>query len=394
MEEKMKRMMFVALALLFGLTLWIIKVGWAQKSDPRGVGQREQNNWFEINAWGTLKVVRNKKGREIFGPKRPPNEGYSIAYQQLHPETKKPIGTPKVFFAVGDSFSEKQLICEECEERQKRKRDQAVATVTTTDGILQINSTFHFNEKDGKLKIVRIIENISEVPVQLISIRAQYDARLGSKEAMQFAKVKPHESDKPRKIGQTQPGFTPSKSFISGSWTTAATLFHKPCDPCPPYCELELTPSSGEKELICVGCPADGSSILEHMTINLSAGQDPQAVINRWKDKGGCEHSIIVDVWNRQVIVDGKLREDLGTGEIICVDCPKTGGETFVVQPAPILGSVIDTIKNMRDSGKCQLAIYANNGGSYYTDPRRGNANDGYLGPGGHLATIQNLNTQ
>ena len=83
MEEKMKRIMFIALALLLGLTLWIIKVGWAQKSNPNDAGQREQKNRFEINAWGTLKVVRNRKGEEIFGPGRPANEGYS-KYQKAN----------------------------------------------------------------------------------------------------------------------------------------------------------------------------------------------------------------------------------------------------------------------------------------------------------------------
>lgn len=396
----MKRMMFVALALLFGLTLWIIKVSWAQKNKPNEIAQRQQKNqhqqqnWFEINAWGTLKVVRNKQGKEIFGPGRPPNEGYSIAYQRLDKRTKKPIGTPKVFFAVGNYYSKEQLSCEECEKRYKRQRNQAVATVTTTDGILQINSTFHFLEKEGKLKIVRIIENISNDLVQLISIRAQYDARLGSKEAMQFGKVKPHESDKPHKIGQTQPKFTPSKAFISGSWTTAAPLFHPPCNPCPPYCDLTLTPVIGEKEIICVGCPKDGSSVLEHMVINASLGQDPQTVIDNWKDQSWCEHSIIVDVWNSQVLVDGKLREDLGTAEIICVDCPKTGDETFIVLPAPIQGNATDTINKMRAEGQCQLAIYTNKGGSGYADPSRSKAIDSYLDPEEHLAVDQTLNTQ
>src|SRR5262245_46743957 len=275
MEEKMKRTMFVALALLLGLALWIIKVGWAQKSSTDDVGQRQQKNWFEINTWGTLKVVRNMEGKEIFGPGRPSNEGYSIAYQRLHPRTRKPMEAPRVFFAVGDHYSEKQLVCKECERLQ---RDQAVAAVTTTDGILRINSYFYFLEKEEKLKIVRAIENISKYPVQLIAIRAQYDARLGSNEATQFGKVK---SGGPPKIAQAQPQFAPSNAFVPNFMGPAAPVLFPSCQPCPPACELSLILSKGEREVICVECPEDGSSVLEYMAISVPAGQDPDDAIKK-----------------------------------------------------------------------------------------------------------------
>jgi len=396
----MKRIMFVASALLLGLAFWIIKVGWAQKSNSDDADKCQQKNWFEINTSGTLKVVRDKKGREIFGPGRPPNEGYSITYRRLDPTTKKPMEDPRTFFAVGNQFSEEQLICEECEKYKKRLRDQAIATVTTKDGVLRINSNFYFFEKDGKLKIVRIIENISNYPVQLISIRAQYDARLSSNKATQFGKVK---SDRPHKIAQSQPKFAPSNTFVSGSWTPAAPLFHPSCEPCPPYCDLTLTAGEGEKELICVECPEDGSSVLEYMAINVPKGQDPKAIIDRRKPKGGCEHSIVVDVWDGGVKVDDIDLGKLGIGEVICVDCPKTGGETFIVQPVSILGNAIDSIKNLRDSGRCQLAIHVDNGGFGSANPKMVKAsdgqkmvmaNDGQIGPGEEQAVVQILTTQ
>jgi len=383
----MKRIVFVALALLFGLSLWIVKDSWAQKSNTNDLGQYQQRNWFEINTWGTLKVVRNRQGREIFGPGRSPNEGYSIAYQRLHPTTKKPIEAPKVFFAVGDHFSEKQLLCEECKRRQ---RDQAVATVTTMDGILRINSDFYFLEREGKLKIVRTIENISNYPVRLVSIRAQYDARLGSDKATQFGKDK---SYKPRKTAQTQPQFAPSSAFVSGFWTPAAPLFHPSCDPCPPYCDLSLIASPGEKELICVECPKDGISVLEYMAISVPVGQYPQTEIDKQKANGECEHSIIVDVWDRHVIVDGKLK-NLGEGEVVCVDCPKTGGETLIVQPVSGRGGVIDPKRNLRNSGLCQFAIDVDKGSSLASTLNKGETQDGQLGPGEQQAVVVILDTE
>lgn len=391
----MKRIMFVALALLLGLALWTIKVGWAQKSNTDNVGQRQQKNLFEINTWGTLKVVRNKEGKEIFGPRTPPNEGYSIAYQRLDPKTKKPMEAPKVFFAVGDQFSEDQLICEECEEYKMRlqeeykkrlQEDQAIATVTTKDGVLRVSSNFYFIEKEGRLKIVRIIENISKYPVQLISIRAQYDARLIPDKTTQFGKV--IKSDKPNKNDQTQPKLTPSNSFVPGSWTTAAPLLHPTCDPCPPYCDLELKPSQGERELICVECPEDGSSVLEYMTHKVKMGEDLQAIITKLKADRECEHSIVVDVWNGCLAVEDKS-EPLGRGDVICVDCPKKGVETFIVQPVSTLGNVMDPIKMLRDSGLCQLAIYVNNGSPGPANPN-GN-NDCLLGPRQQLASVENF---
>jgi len=380
----MKRTMFVALALLLGLALWIIKVGWAQKSNPDDAGQREQKNWFEINAWGTLKVVRNKEGKVIFGPGRPPNEGYSIAYQRLHPRTRKPIEAPKVFFAVGERYSERQLLCEECEKRRKRQPDQAVATVTTTDGVLRVNSGFYFMEEEGKLQIIRTIENISKNPVQLISIRAQYDARLGSNVATQFGKVKPEGQ---HKSSQAQPQFAPSNAFISSFIAPAAPVFFPSCTPCPPDCDPSLIASAGEKELICVECPEDGNSVLEYMTSKIPVGQEPQ------KPTGECEHSIMVDVWNGQVIVGGKP-DDRGIGEIICVDCPKTGGETLIVQPITSPGNALDQVKKLRADGQCQLAIHVDNSGSQPTIPKGGKANDGHLGSNEQLAVIEILSTQ
>jgi len=386
----MKKIMFVTLALSFVLSLWIIKGGWAKQSNPNDIGQRQQKNLFDINVWGTLKVVRNKEGKEIFGPGRPPNEGYSIAYQRLNPTTYKPIEAPKVFFADGDHSSEKRLLCEECEKRRKRERDQAVATVTTTDGVLRINSDFYFLEKEGKLKIVRTIENISNYPVQLISIRAQYDARLGSNKATQFGKDK---SYKGHKTAQTQPQFSPSNAFGSGFWTPAAPLFHPSCDPCPPQCDLSLIASAGEKELICVECPKDGSSILEYMAISVPVGQYPQAVIDKQRANGECDHPIIVDVWNGNVIADGKLR-NLGEGDIICVDCPKTGGQTLIVQPVSGRGGAIDPTRNLRNSGLCQLAIDVAKGGSLVTNPKTSVAKDGQLDPGEQQAVVVILDTE
>jgi len=385
----MKRMMFIAIAMLLGLALWIINIGWAQKSYHDDVGKRQQKNLFEINVWGTLKVVRNKDGKDIFGPGRPPNEGYSIAYQRLDPKTKKPLEDTRTFFAVGNQFSEEHLICEECEEYQKRLPYQAIATVTTKDGVLRISSNFYFPGKEGNLKIVRIIENISRHPVRLISIRAQYDASLSSNKETQFGKVKSYKSNK---IGQTRPMFTSSNAFLSGSWTTAAPLFHPSCDPCPPYCDLELTTSEGEKEIICVECPEDGSSVLEYMAIKVPAGKDPDVAIKAQRAKGECEHSIIVDVWNDGFIVDKNDPGKLGIGEVICVDCSKTEGETFIVQPVPIPGNAADPIKNLRDSGLCQLAIHVDKGASLPTIPTAGNANVGKLGPGEKLAVVEFLN--
>jgi hypothetical protein len=387
MEEKMKRTMFVAPALLLGLALWIIKVGWAQKDYRYDAGQGQQKNRFEINDWGTLKVVRNEDGRDIFGPGRPPNEGYSIAYQRLDPRTRKPKEAPRVFFAVGAYYSVRQLVCKECED--KLPLDQAVAAVMTKDEALLVTSKFYFLEKVGKLKIVRLIKNISRYPVQLVSIRAQYDARLSSDTETQFGKVNPP------KISQTQPKFAPSNGFISGSWMTAAPLFHPTCDPCPPYCDISLTLSSGEKEIICVECPTAGSSVLEHMAKKVPPGQDPQALIGNLREKGECEHSIIVDVWNGQVTVsaDDKRLRGLAVGELICVDCPKTGEETFIVQPV-----LEDETATKRADGQCQLAIHIDKGGYESANPKTGKTtakvNVGQIGPNEQMGTVQYLNVQ
>jgi hypothetical protein len=389
MEEKMKRTMFVALALLLGLALWIIKVGWAQKSNTDNVGQRQQKNRFEINDWGTLKVVRDEDGREIFGPGRPPNEGYSIAYRRLDPRTRKPMEAPRAFFAVGAHYSESQLELEECDKECKNKlhRDQAVAAVNTRDGVLCITSNFYFLEREGKLKIVRLIRNISKNPVQLVSIREQYDTRLNSETETQFGKVKPP------KISQAQPKFTSPNAFVSGSWMTAAPIFHPYCDPCPPYCDVTLTLSAGGKEVICVECPKAGSSILEYMAKKVPPGQDPQTLIRNWMDKGGeCEHSIIVDVWNGQVkfSVDDKRPGELRIGELICVNCPKTAEATFIVQA--VLEDATYT------PGQCQLAIHVDKGAYESANPKTGkttaNVNDGQIGPNEQMATVQFFNVQ
>lgn len=371
----MKRIMIVATITLMSLSVWIIKESKAQKDQANAQKYDQQKNWFEINAQGTLKIVRNKKGEIIFGADRMPNEGYSIAYQLLDPKTKKPLGSPRIFFAVGNHYSKDQLKCEECEKLWKRKRDQAIATVT--DGTLRINSDFYYLEKEGKLKIVRTIENISNQLVQLIAIRTQYDSRLGSTKATQFGKVR-------QKLSRDQsPFLVPGHAFNSNFSGFASPNITPSCTACPPYCDLPLNASAGEKELICVDCPKDGSSVLNYLAMSIPVGQYPQTEIDKQRSMGMCQHSIIVDVWNGTAFVDGR-NISLGEGEVLCVDCPKGGAENLIVQPVSGRGGIVDPRRNLRNSGLCQLAVDVDKGGAMASDLK----NDSQLGPGEHHAVI------
>ncbi len=385
----MKRIVIVVFVLLSAAGLKVAQYSHAQKNLLYAQKAYQNQNRFEITIQGTLKVVRNKKGEIIFGTDKSPNEGYSIAYQQLNNKTKMPVGKPAVFFAAGDHFSKEQLKCEECERFWKRTQNQAVATAT--DGILRVNSDFYYSEKEGKLRIVRTVENISTQPVQLIAIRTQYDARLGSDKQTVFGEVRSH------KAKQVTSSFNTDNSIITGFLSSPSLLLLPPCQPCPPDCDLPLTASQGEKELICVDCPKDGSSILNYQAISIPNGQYPQNEIDRQKEKGGCQHSVIVDVWNGTIFNDGKLIK-LAEGEIICVDCPKDEASNLIVQPVANSTGAGSIKQNLRNSGLCQLAVNAEKRGSAFSGQsiakNSSNKKNGQLAPGEQQQFIVTLDTE
>lgn len=72
----MKRTSVVAMVLLAALIL--LAQG---KREAITAALPQEPLRFDVCESGTLKAVRDKQGKEIFGSNRPPNEGYVVGYQ-------------------------------------------------------------------------------------------------------------------------------------------------------------------------------------------------------------------------------------------------------------------------------------------------------------------------
>jgi len=342
----MKRKMIVAIA--SGIISLLIFSSQAKVEETTTPSVAQNLSRFAVSVTGALTVVRNKQGEEIFGSKRPTNEGYAIAYQLVDSKTKKEIGEPQVIYGMGDRFPQDQAICKTCS-------DPRVATVISPDGAMMITSNFHFDAESETLRIVRFIENNSydqvysqrQVEIKLLSIRTQHDPNLASKQVSQFGVVK---AIKRREL--LIPPF--AKGLVAGSTSAVQAS----CQWCPPDCDIPLSLTPGNQVLICVNCPSESETRTLVQRFNVLGGEGIQAAINRVRSNVKCEYPLVVEGWG----AIGGLPPDvvrLRDNEIVCIDCPKEGEKKLSVRTIGVLlsGPNQAEVENSRKQGECQIAV-------------------------------------
>lgn len=284
---------------------------------------QQKPSFIEANRHGTLRVIRNREGKVLFDEKRPADEGFAFGYQVLDANGKPKRNTPpRIIAAVNDTFSEKLLICPEC---QKRNATMAVTSGDTSDKVLRINTTYTFDEKTGAIKVQRALFNISKYPVRLLYAQVQYDAKLRGKDqanSTRFSFIK-----------DFKPSASPRSSTASfgKNWMPAPTFFDRvfplPCEVCPPWCDFNLERLNSSDGFFCPTCEGESKLIWD---VFHHQGAPP----------ANCVNPIKLDVMSNgyiEVSQSGKTFT-LRDGMKVCVEC-LTDATTGALLPV-IVGSV------------------------------------------------------
>jgi hypothetical protein len=319
----MKRTMFVALGLLFGLSMLIFSDIQARKNGGDTLSLGQQSARFEMSNLGTLSYLRTMRGVEF----KMPSEGFSLTYQLLDKKGKNPKSRPREIYAIGATISGDLLECKVCK--------QGVATTATTkDGVLKVNTNFHLDERLGVLKVVRFIQNLSDKPVRILSAKVQVDGRLTTGEPARFGVVDF------QRISQMWPQPGRTDVLVSNLMPPNFQPFNLPCEFCPPHCEKFISVSSGERKVVCVQCEENGDIVWDFKPLRAGESVDPAT----------CPNPVIANGWN--YVPAGFSRPP--KREVICIDCP--GAEQ---QHHTSSGGATDAalIASERAKGKCKFAV-------------------------------------
>ncbi len=340
----MKRIIVVALSLMAGLSIWIAKYANAGEGNFSKSAPIEERSRFEKSDWGTLTVVRDKNGNEIFGEGKPTNEGFSVAYQVLDNFTGKPKkgeAEKQVYF--NRRYPIDLTYCPTCQRRNNI--NQAVSTAITKDGTLMITSSFEFDPKTELLTVYRRIRNISNEPevskrnvdVNLVSIQVQYEPQLASNKPSYVGLIGASKKQATSQSNRAN-NFASQLSFLS-----PATLL-VPCEYCPPADCTNLTLTLGESEegIICVDCPGDADPVRTRVQLNVPGAS--------------CKHPIKIVEWNSVISGGGGLSAGVRPGEdkFVCVHCPKLASDVVTVESFPAFGT---TAANIANTHSCTAVV-------------------------------------
>ncbi len=329
--------MIVAVTLLAGFGGWLISNSQASKTD-QSAEKTTYGNRIEITPWGTLKVIKDKQGMEIFGKERPTNEGFSLSYQLLDPKSDKPASEIRTIYAIGDSFSgNKQEECEICQ------KNRSAAITKTKDGVLKITSNFYLDPKSGLLKISRYIENLSKNPVRMAAVRLQHAQSLSSDKPGLFGIIDLKRMKIPNQTSQNRPQPGISNALFSGFMPTGAFEPDIYCILCPPYCDtIYLTVSPSQSMYVCAKC--DGNNVLQ-------VDSDQGKIVT----SANCTDPVKIEGWNgdlKGVSIDARR-------QLICLNC-----ENSKVVPKALTNTSDAYIKELQSKtpNQCQLALNVDRG--------------------------------
>jgi hypothetical protein len=382
MKKQTKQIVYITLAVLTSLGIWLGQNIQAQKKHFAGASPVQALSRFEQSETGagTLTVVRNSNGKEIFGKTHSTNEGYAIAYQiQGHlPGGQK--ASPRVVFATANNYPKGLLECRDCSlqnrEFQKRNPNAAVATAVTSDHALMITSSFKFDTETERLAVHRIIENVSNDPevidgrrvartVKLLGILLQYHSGLSSGIAPK-AGIPKLPSAPPR-----------GKSFISNFLPGAGLAVTSTCGWCPTQCELTSSMKSSSVMTLCVYCPGKYDPKL--VTYNIQPGSIGYMFMNGLvsSDKH-CPDAITIGGFTS----DTNVQVGVGERALICVKCDPE----FWMTSIPNVGASTDSLG-------CQLAVQMT-GVSTLQPNGRPNNHPAFNAPTGFMQTNNRMRAQ
>lgn len=333
----MKRLITVAVTILIGLGVWFVGKGQADRVTPTAVKQESRNDRVEITPWGTLKSLKNKNGKEIFGKDISANEGYSLSYQLLDSKTGKSAGEEHTIYAIGNGFSGNEQDCEIC------KKNRLAAITKTKDGVLRITSNFYLNPQSGLLKVSRYIENLSKNPVRIVAVRLQYDQRLASDKPGLFGIIDMKKTKIRNEVGFSQSPNSISNTLISGFLPATTVEPDIYCVYCPPNCEPKyLTVSPGRTMYICAKC--DGNNVIQ-----------VDSYVGNIFTSANCTTSIKIEGWDG----DSKGANTPPRRQLICLTC-----ENSKVVPKTLADTSDSYIKSLQDAkpSQCQLPIRIDRG--------------------------------
>jgi hypothetical protein len=267
MKKQTRQIVYITLAVLTGSGIWLRQNIQAQKKRSAEAPPVQALSRFEQSETGagTLTVVRNSDGKEIFGKNHNTNEGYAIAYQIQGSLPGEKNASPIVVFATSNNYSKRLLKCINCSQKNREIQqgypNAAVATAVTSDHALMITSSFKFDPLIEQLAVHRIIENISNDPqvsggpleartVKLLSVLLQYHSGLWS--------GIPPQAGIPKWDIRRLPSTPPKgKSFISNFLPGAGLAVTSTCGWCPTQCELPITSLKPSSVMtLCVSCPS------------------------------------------------------------------------------------------------------------------------------------------
>ncbi|HMV85288.1 MAG TPA: hypothetical protein PLD20_06995 [Blastocatellia bacterium] len=319
---------------------------------------------YEISAAGTLVSVSNGIGAPLLNPETPLNEGYVLSYRLLDQNTKEPKGAEKLIYAVDRGYSTKSIRCPECEKR--KLQSERAAQVLSMDSALMVATNFIFDAKTKRLKVYRLIKNISNEPevsnpvtVKLLAIQLQYNSVLASGSPTQLGMLKP------KKDAVTTTTEKTAHSIFRSLLPTAQAIEHA-CQWCPPECEFILEYAAKERGQICVDCP-DVDAAVRNTGVFFQGGKivtsnpghdDTHPPIN-------CDHIIIVEPFMGKLGEVGVITTKSDQSQIVCITCPQRRGEEITKFSAVSYSNVgLLTPSGVRATYGCDVAVQINDGES------------------------------
>jgi hypothetical protein len=243
-------------------------------------------------------------------------------------------------FAIGKTFSSKQLASRETASKKVKLGNIEVTcvTVTTADNVLRIDSNYYIDPQTKALNVIRLINNISKRDVRLVAVRTLHDSGLRPTGQTRFGPVNPKTI---KTVDLSKNGFAHSGAKMPNEFAFGlfdASVFPElPCTYCPPFCFASLSVNPGDVKGYCVECTADGIPVRDVLT------------------EAGCmagKTVVKIEGWDR--LPASIISKDRWGS--ICVTCNGASVEQ-VVLPGAGGGVPNPTVEEYKKDDKCKFQI-------------------------------------
>ncbi len=358
----MKKYQLASSVLLISVLL-IIVVVWVWRCCNPTVAPQIR---FETNPAGALTLIRDKDGDVIYGEGKPINEGYFIAYQVLKNDGEEAIGADKIIQATSSGYTLSSIRCPECEKRQSEYEKTTVAL--STDNAMLVNTNFVLDPSTNRLKVYRLIQNISNDPeinnpirIKLTAIQLQYDQSLaGADASIQAGNLRAIDASKPKSTSKIS-------QKLNGVFFPTAQAAGDACQFCPTQCDFSVQYSAKEHGEICVDCP-ELNAKERVIGVQFNGGKLVSTHPEHTPQPVNCEYKISVQPFVLSSAASDTLAHKPDETQIACITCPKKNGDIitpFSMKCFMDIGSLLSPTQIRLNNG-CDISVKISESGGTF----------------------------